>query len=271
MPEDQELMVLNAAGEMVELRTNRKPETVLAEAAMVSKALAKYAHEHQLYKQIGPSKHLQVEGWQMCGAMYRVATKLIEDRYIDLGNGVRGYEATAAAVYVPTGTEVGRATAMCLSDEENWGLRPKYEWKEGQGGRRVKQQVGMVAVPLQQLRSMAQTRAQSKVLSGLFKWVAKIGGFAGTPAEEMTGNESGEDTPPSEPQRKQSQGNGGSSGGDVISEAQGKRLFAIAKQNGFDNDRYGAFLKQFGYERTTDIKKSDYERMVAEVQRGDGA
>jgi len=268
--EEHELAVLNAAGELVELRTSRKPDTVLAEAALVSKALARYAEEHGLYKKIGASKHLQVEGWQMCGAMYRVTTRSVETRLLDMGNGVRGFESVAEAVYVPTGTVIGRADAMCLSDEENWGLRPKYEWIDGK-----KTQVALVPVPLQQLRSMAQTRAQSKALASIFKWVAKIGGFSGTPAEEMTGHEQGGDPGPGgpggggeprQPQKKQPAG-----GDEVISEAQGKRLYALARQAGLDEEGYRKFLARFGYQRTAEVKRSEYERLCAEVQKSDAA
>jgi hypothetical protein len=39
------------------------------------------------------------------------------------------------------------------------------------------------------IRSMAQTRAQSKALASALRWVVELGGFSGTPAEEMTGGD----------------------------------------------------------------------------------
>jgi hypothetical protein len=105
---------------------------------------------------------------------------------------------------------------MCLSDEENWGMIPKYEWKdeldangkkiwvEGKNGKKgyfkgTKVQVGSVAKPLFQLRSMAQTRACAKALRSIFAWVVVLAGYKPTPAEEMTGHEF-DDQPEPKPQ-----------------------------------------------------------------------
>ena len=257
--DSNEIAVLNGV-ESAELCINRNPDTVLAEAGLVSKALAKYAERHQLYKTIGTSKHLMIEGWQMCASMYRVTTRTVETRFMDLGNGVHGFEAIAEAVYVPTGAVLGRADAMCLNDEDNWGLRPKYEYQNN-----VRVQVGNVAVPLQQLRSMAQTRAQSKVLASLFKWVAKIGGFSGTPAEEMTGNEdTGRPAPPS-PQRRSE----GSGGGNTITEPQQKRLYAISKGAGKTEEEVKDILHHFGFQSSKEITRDKYEAICAEVEKRD--
>ena len=52
-----------------------------------------------------------------------------------------------------------------------------------------KVQDGTVKKPLFQLKSMAQTRAEAKVLKSIFGWVVVLAGYRTTPAEEMTGNE----------------------------------------------------------------------------------
>lgn len=229
----------------------RDPKTILAEAQLVSGHLARYAEKHALYKQFGQSKHLMIEGWQMVANCYRVAARVVETRYLDYGNGIHGYEATAEAIHIPTGRSVGRCDAMCLNDEENWGTRPKYEWVN-----KERRKVGEAPVPLQQLRSMAQTRAMAKVLSSLFRWVAKFGGFAGTPGEEMTedaganqGRKNGGTAAPSE------------SEADVISEAQAKRMYAIGKNAGLSEDDYKALLTRFGYAHTKKVRRADYERI----------
>ena len=102
--------------------------------------------------------------------------------------------------------EIGRAESLCLNDEANWGMVAQYEWQDeigpdgkkiwdanlrgGKGGYRGKKvQVGEVAKPLFQLKSMAQTRACSKVLRQVFAWIVVLAGYRPTPAEEMTGNE----------------------------------------------------------------------------------
>ncbi len=235
----------------------RSPETVLNEAQMVANALRRQADKLQLFKQIGGSKHLKIEGWQMVGAMFRVTAKVVETRFLDYGQ-VRGYEAVAEAYHIPTGQVVGRAEGMCLSDEENWGLRPKYEKGEnGERGTKV-----LVPVPLQQLRSMAQTRACSKVLSNAFKWIATMGGFAGTPAEEMAGNEYDADGKEiQQPQRKSA------ATGVVISEPQAKRFYAIAKGSGKSDDEIKAFLKQCGYEKSAEIPRDRYEHICELVKQ----
>ena len=102
--------------------------------------------------------------------------------------------------------EIGRAESMCLSDEDNWGEVPVYEWEDeiGENGKKVwdaekkrykgkRVQKGTKAKPLFQLRSMAQTRAEAKALKGVFSWVVVLAGYQPTPAEEMTGNEQFED------------------------------------------------------------------------------
>lgn len=222
----------------------------------VAKKLAEVAHAHGLYKQIGQSKHLRIEGWQLVASLMHVSVKITGTHFLDFGQ-VHGWEAFAEMIEDATGQTIGRAEGMCLSDEENWGLRPRYDKTEAGRGEKI-----MAPVPLQQLRSMAQTRAASKVLSNRFKYIAVLGGFAGTPAEEMTGNEHGE------------QGNGGvaqpqrkSAGGPVISEAQSKRFYAIAKGSGKSDDEIKAFVKQCGFESSKDITRDKYDQMCELVKQ----
>ena len=49
----------------------------------------------------------------------------------------------------------------------------------------------------------------------------------------------------------------------TISQAQAKRIFAIAKG---DADRAKTILKKYGYEKSSDIKKTDYEKICKEVE-----
>jgi hypothetical protein len=142
-------------------------------------------------------------------------------------------------------------------------MRPKYEWKNNE-----KILVGHVPTPLQQLRSMAQTRACSKVLSNLLKWVARMGGFAGTPAEEMTGNEfdaDGNQAPPRQPQQRQA-GNGGTG---RISEKQASRIWALAHSANKSKDEVIALLKHFGFDTAKDVTSDKYEALCAELLKGD--
>jgi hypothetical protein len=63
-------------------------------------------------------------------------------------------------------------------------------------------------------------------------------------------------------------GNGGGNGGTfkTISDAQSKRLFAIAKSAGMVSDDYAAFLRKWDYEDDRKIRPNDYDQMVEEAR-----
>jgi len=256
--------------QVVEFGTFRDPEQALVEAELVAKAFARRAAGLNLFKQIGDSRHLKIEGWQMLAMMYRVTAGVVETTFVEVGQ-YSGYEATAEALLI-RGSDlppqrISTAQAMCLNDEERWDVRPEYQWQVI-GGKNVKKQVSEVAVPLQQLRSMAQTRACSKVLSNLLKFVAVMAGYAGTPAEEMTGSETGDrPAPAAQPQRTQN-------GSGLASDKQIGRLWAIANAEGKTDEAVGVILEAFGYS-TKDgirpaadgIKRTDYDAIVAKVMQ----
>ncbi len=257
----QGVVQMAEATEIVQFGSFRSPETSIREAEIVAKTFQRKAMQMELYQQIGPSKHLKIEGWQMLGAMYRVTTGLVEDHYIEIGDA-HGYEATAEAIWVPTSQRVSRATAMCLSDEDNWGVRPKYEWVDGK-----KTMTGHVRVPLQQLRSMAQTRASSKAYANLLKWVARMAGFAPTPAEEVGPGDGGGEptrgarTPYREPQPR----NDETHGAGVISEKQATRLWAIARTANRSAADVGAILARYGFQTAQEVTRALYEQICSEI------
>ena len=54
----------------------------------------------------------------------------------------------------------------------------------------------------------------------------------------------------------------GGAGGGKISEAQAKRLYAMAKQNNVSNDAMSKYLKtNFKIDNSKEINKTDYERI----------
>ena len=61
-----------------------------------------------------------------------------------------------------------------------------------------------------------------------------------------------------------------SSAGDIrpISEAQQKRLFAIAKNRGVTSNAIKGHLALSGVESTSEIKRQDYEALIAWVEAG---
>jgi hypothetical protein len=241
-----------------EITVFRPPEEVLAEAQRAAKALKDVVVQTKAAVKLGQSEHLKVEAWQTLGHFYGLTARVRETRFCDYG-GVQGWEAVADLYCTKSGALVSTADAMCLNDEEKWSTRTKYEWQNGPNGReRVK--VGDERVPMFQLRSMAQTRAISKVHSNVLKWVVVLAGYNPTPAEEM------DDSTDDKPARPMPQRKAG------ISEAQWKRLFAIGcdavgkdelvrwlTENGVDPDKKGA-----------DIGREKYDSLVAALEQTKG-
>lgn len=181
----------------------RPPESVLAEAKQAADALTRVISLKKNPVKFNGETYLEFEDWQTCAKFYGVTAKVEKTAYVEYGN-VRGFEATAVAVD-RNGAEISRAESLCLNDEENWGMVPKYEWQDelDENGKKIwvdgkdgkkrpkgkRVLIGEIAKPLFQLKSMAQTRACSKVLRQVFAWIVVLAGYRPTPAEEMTGNE----------------------------------------------------------------------------------
>jgi len=182
----------------------RPPETVLAEAKQAADALTRVISLKKDPVKFNGEVYLEFEDWQTCAKFYGVTAKVEKTAFVQYGN-VTGFEATAVAID-RNGVEISRAESLCLNDEENWGMVKKYKWedeldangkkiwvpeKNGKKGYYKGKRVpdGEVAKPLFQLKSMAQTRACSKVLRQVFAWIVVLAGYRPTPAEEMTGNE----------------------------------------------------------------------------------
>lgn len=193
------------------LSVQRGPDEVLREAHEAAKALKGVIDAKPNKVMFGTETYLEYEDWQTVGRFYGIAPQIAWTRFLDLGEGVRGWEARADAIHVPTGRVVASAESMCLNDEEKWSARSKYEWayvrksgghsvedpgkdelvwearRDGKGNAPKKEKilVGQVAVPMFQLRSMAQTRAGAKALRNALAWVVVLAGYKPTPAEEM--------------------------------------------------------------------------------------
>ena len=177
---ENENIVPVAAGIMV-----RKPKEVLAEAVMAAEALAEVIKKKVKPVIFNGEQYLEFEDWQTCAKFYNLSVRVIWTRPIEIGGAI-GFEAGAEVVNNLTGMIVSAAEAMCLNDEDKWNKRTKYEWNPKT---KMREKVGEVAVPLFQLRSMAQTRACAKAFRNVLAWVVVLAGFKATPAEEMTGME----------------------------------------------------------------------------------
>jgi hypothetical protein len=187
----------------------RDPADVIQRATRAANVLAEVVEAKELVLEIPrgkdekPSKHWFIEAWQTCGSMFGVTARTRSSEYIEVG-GFVGYQATAEAYLVSTGQVIGVGDSQCLRDEPHWDKRPKYRWKSNasvteeekknvvySNEKSSKILEGYEPVPLFQLRSQAQTRAQSRALSSVLRWVAVLGGYSGTPAEDVAGQGTG--------------------------------------------------------------------------------
>lgn len=223
-----------------DLAIARSPNQVLAEAQGAAKALQSVIEKSTV--KFNGKQYLTFEHWQTCGRFYGVTAKIISTEFIEI-DGAKGFIARAEAINTQTGQIVSAAESMCMNDEKNWKEKPLF-----------------------QLRSMAQTRACAKSLRNVLAWVVVLAGFEPAVAEEMTGEETGNGAlrePIPSPKVA-------APTGDFISEAQGKRLFAIWKGAGKTNEQVAGYLfENYSISSTKEIKRSDYDKICAWAQAGD--
>lgn len=203
--EENQLAV--AAPQDFSISIARDPKVVIAEAYNAARALKDIIEAKPADKKVvmGGEQYIEFEDWQLLGKFYGLTAKVSSTEYVELG-GARGFNARASVFHAQTGQEISAAESLCLNDEEKWSSRPKYEWKdevdangnkiwiEGSAGKKghykgKRVQVGEVAVPLFQLKSMAQTRACAKALRNVLSGVVVLAGYKATVFEEMTGDE----------------------------------------------------------------------------------
>lgn len=140
------------------LWNSNDPVQVLAQAQRTADALMDMVRQRKLTVAIQGKQYMLFEGWQALGQMLGVTA------VIDWTHPLKdpdGWEARAEARTLD-GRVIGAAEAECLRDEGQWAKTDRYA-----------------------LRSMAQTRASSKALASVLRFVAVLGGLQGTPADEV--------------------------------------------------------------------------------------
>jgi hypothetical protein len=177
----------------VELFPGSTPAEIIAQATAVADALKPILSQQGMTKRIGPKDHVLVEGWQTLGALLKVTPVCVSTRPIepkvnftvsgkkkkwgnvegrrqlveefDYSYDVEGYswKATVEARTLD-GRTIGSADAICSREEDNWKDDDDFA-----------------------LLSMAQTRASSKALASVLRFIVTLAGYSGTPAEEMHG------------------------------------------------------------------------------------
>lgn len=138
------------------------PVQVLSRAQATAEALMPVVRDKGLIVRIQTKDHLTVEAWQTLGAMLGVTPVCVWTRKLE-----DGWEARVEARTLD-GRVIGAAEAQCDRSEGMWKKRDEYA-----------------------LRSMAQTRATSKALASVLRFVATLAGASGTPAEEMPRDSAG--------------------------------------------------------------------------------
>jgi len=159
---ERALAVVDAQPTSPPATMDNAPAIVLAEAQKAAAALHDVIKRKPKPVTINGETYLEYEDWATVGRFYGVTAGLESDpEYVEIGEA-KGFKATAVALR--GGQVISRATAFCLDDEERWAKAPTY-----------------------QVASMAQTRANAKVLRNVLSWVAVLAGYKPTPAEEMDG------------------------------------------------------------------------------------
>jgi hypothetical protein len=151
------------------------PAEVIERAAKVATVLKDILVKQRLTTRIGTNDHVMVEGWGTVGSMVGVfAAKDGEVREIPWPDVVPprlkkqrddglafGYTASYKAQTL-SGAVVGGGEADCKRTETKWATKGDHA-----------------------LKSMAQTRAQSKALKVPLSFIVAMAGYEPTPAEEM--------------------------------------------------------------------------------------
>lgn len=178
-----------------------QPDEVLAKAATIADSLKRLIEQQGLAVNMGGKKHVEINGWQALGTLLgalggeplhaetvwarpyctpdgqpvrHTYTALVKRYYSkSQGGGLKSettYEVDGfdweARVEIRTagGVVVGTAEGMCSRAEESWGKSADYA-----------------------VRSMAETRAESRAYRRAAGWLVAIAGYNPTPAEEMAG------------------------------------------------------------------------------------
>jgi hypothetical protein len=151
----------------VSIYRSMDPDKQLAEARARAKVLVEVVQEQGLAKKFGssPKPHVFVEGWQFLASQFGLVPSIEWTReLLDGASKEVGWEARSSLTKLSDGQVIAYAEAECRTTEPNWKGRPSYA-----------------------VRSMAQTRAVSKVCRIALSSVMVMAGFNATPAEEMDG------------------------------------------------------------------------------------
>ena len=151
-----------------DLTTPPTPREVIAFATTVADELASIIEKKGLASNIQGKKYVAVEGWLALAALRGCTPREVSNERDPDRPTV--YVATVELVNAD-GRVIGRASAEC-GDPDEVDRQGKPVWADR---------------PAYARRSMANTRATSKVCRQVFSWIMVLAGYAPTPAEEVPG------------------------------------------------------------------------------------
>jgi hypothetical protein len=137
------------------------PRKLIAVATAQATALNDIIEKKQLFVMISGKKHVKVEGWQTLGALNQLQAFTDSVEVERLEDGTIRATAYVSARRVTDGVAIARAEGFCSTAEARWKGRDESA-----------------------VRSMAQTRATSKVFRQALAWVMTLAGYAVTPVAE---------------------------------------------------------------------------------------
>ena len=136
-----------------------KPADMVAAAQERAEVVANIIRRQGLAKRISGKEYVQVEGWCTLAAQYSLVPSVQWSKPLETG----GFEAQAELRRMDNGAVVATAQAECGTYGDGpWMERAAYAQ-----------------------RSMAETRAVSKVCRVALSWVMVLAGYEVTPAEEV--------------------------------------------------------------------------------------
>jgi hypothetical protein len=183
-------------------------------------------------------KYVQVEGWQSIAVAHGC---ILSSHSVENIEG--GIRAIGEVRRIDTGLVIATAEGFVGDDEKTWASRDTYA-----------------------KRAMAQTRAMSRAARSAFAHVVVMidQDLSTTPAEEVPseGFENREKAPEVSKEKEPAFGRKG-----FISESQGKRLWAIAKEAGLSKEIVKDYLSKKGIDHTCDIKWQAYEQICKDIEQ----
>lgn len=158
---------MQASAALPSLFGSDNPAVAFKRMQEIATVITQPIRDMHMYAPIGDKDYLTVEAWQLIGGLVGVTSRNVWSRPVTTVGGSQGWEAREEAITID-GRVVGSAESMCVRAEERWDDADDHA-----------------------LRSMAQTRAQSKALSRPLRFIAILAGFSGTPYEEANGTRGG--------------------------------------------------------------------------------